>query len=251
MIDLSKLSDAQIIAKTAWGENRGGNSQGMQSVINVIMNRASKPSWWGKTAREVCLKPWQFDCWNEKDPNYQKLLDADMSDGSYVEALNLAYKALSGDLEDLTNGSFYYFAKTMNPWPVWARGKQPCADIAGQLFFNNITEGKSKMTNESTSITTPAATNAALGSLVSSLTTIAKNDLLKGLVPVLDGFLNAVQANQGGTVGLAAQVNALGPALLAALPNVGAQAVKDEAGAVETSLNAAAAKAETPNGANG
>lgn len=135
-MDLSKFSDTEILAKTCWGENRGGGIDGMTSVLNVIINRSHKPSWWGKTAREVCLKPYQFDCWNENDPNFQKLLDAD--DDAYTEALSLAKKAISGELADLTHGSCYYFAKTMNPWPVWARGKQPTADIAGQLFFNNV-----------------------------------------------------------------------------------------------------------------
>lgn len=138
MIDLSNISDDNILAKTAWGENRGGGSDGMQSVLNVIINRSKKPSWWGKTPREVCLKPWQFDCWNENDPNLEKLLNVGISDGAYMTALELAGKALQGELADLTNGSCYYFAKTMNPWPVWARGKLPSADIAGQLFFNNV-----------------------------------------------------------------------------------------------------------------
>ena len=136
--DLSKLTDQEILAKTAWGENRGGSSDGMQSVLNVIVNRSKKPSWWGKTPREVCLKPWQFDCWNENDPNLSKLLSVDLSDEEYRDAMNLAKEALSGELADLTNGSCYYFAKSMNPWPVWARGKQPCADIAGQLFFKDV-----------------------------------------------------------------------------------------------------------------
>lgn len=137
-IDLSKFTDTEILAKTAWGENRSGGTDGMQSVLNVIINRANKPSWWGKTAREVCLKPYQFDCWNEYDPNFQKLLNVDLSDPEYTEAMSMANKALSGELADLAHGSCYYFAKTMNPWPVWARGKQPTADIAGQLFFNNV-----------------------------------------------------------------------------------------------------------------
>lgn len=139
MLDLTLLSDQTILAKTAWGECRGGGEDGMTSVLNVIVNRASKPSWWGKTAREVCLKPDQFDCWNEKDTNFEKLLNVGISDGAYFTALELANKALSGELADLTKGSCYYFAKTMNPWPVWARGKTPVADIAGQLFFNSVT----------------------------------------------------------------------------------------------------------------
>ncbi len=138
-VDLSKFADQTIIAKTAWGENRGGGEEGMQSVINVICNRAAKPAWWGKTAREVCLKPYQFDCWLEYDVNYQKLLAVTIADGAYMTALELASKALRGELADITNGSCYYFAKTMNPWPVWARGKMPIAEIAGQLFFKGVT----------------------------------------------------------------------------------------------------------------
>lgn len=87
--------------------------------------------------------------------------------------------------------------------------------------------------------------------LATQIETIAKNDLLKGIVPVLDNFLTALQNNQAGLFGISLQINALGPALLAALPNAGNQAVKDAAGAAEADLNAAAAKAETPNGANG
>jgi hypothetical protein len=39
----------QVLARTAWGENRGGGQVGLQSVINVIMNRAAHPGWWGTT----------------------------------------------------------------------------------------------------------------------------------------------------------------------------------------------------------
>lgn len=134
--DLSKFSDTEILAKTAWGECRGGEETGMTSILNVIMNRAKKPCWWGKTPRGVCLQEDQFDCWNENDPNFKKLLNAD--DEVYAEAINLAKQALSGELADLTDGSCYYFAKTIEKWPPWARGKTPIADIAGQLFFKDI-----------------------------------------------------------------------------------------------------------------
>jgi hypothetical protein len=88
-------------------------------------------------------------------------------------------------------------------------------------------------------------TNAALGSLTQTLANIAKNDLLKGLVPVLDLFLQNLQNNQGGLPGQMALANALPSALLAALPNVEAAGIKDSAAAAETSLDAAAAQAES------
>ncbi len=137
--DIAQMSDDNILARTAWGECRGGGAEGMTSILNVIMNRAAKPAWYGRTPREICLKPWQFSCWDTNDPNYPKLLAVTIADGAYMTALELAGKALRGELADITNGSLYYFAKSMTKWPVWAIGKTPVADIAGQLFFKGVT----------------------------------------------------------------------------------------------------------------
>ena len=83
-----------------------------------------------------------------------------------------------------------------------------------------------------------------LTSLANNASKIAQNDLLKALLPVIDQFLTNVQNNQGGTIGLLAQVHALAPELEAALPNAGNQVIKDEAGAVKTAVDAEAAKTE-------
>lgn len=88
-------------------------------------------------------------------------------------------------------------------------------------------------------------TNAVLGSLTQNLASLAKNDALKGFLPVLDNFLTQVNTNQAGLAGDVVDFNALGPALAAAAPQVGAQVVKDAAGDVKTSLDAAAATAAT------
>ena len=90
--------------------------------------------------------------------------------------------------------------------------------------------------------------NTVLDNIAKNLLAVAQNDLLKGIVPVLDQFLTNIQGNQAGLVGDVADVNALKGNLLAALPAVGAQVGKDEAGNLKTTLDAAAARAETPNG---
>ncbi len=86
--------------------------------------------------------------------------------------------------------------------------------------------------------------DAQISNLGTSLATIAKNDALKGLVPVLDTFLTGVQNNQSGKEGLVFLVNALGPNLLAALPNIEAGAAKDGAAELQKELDAAAKTAE-------
>ena len=39
----------------------------------VIRNRADNPRWWGNDITDVCLKKYQFSCWNHNDPNYPRL----------------------------------------------------------------------------------------------------------------------------------------------------------------------------------
>lgn len=86
--------------------------------------------------------------------------------------------------------------------------------------------------------------DAQLEQIGTNLATIAKNDALKGLVPVLDTFLTGVQNNEAGKEGLVLLVNSLGPNLLAALPQVGAHAAKDGAAELQKDLDAAAQKSE-------
>lgn len=133
------MTEQEILARTAYGENRGGGEAGMQSVLNVIMNRAAKPGWWGKTPAGVCVMPKQFDCWMPNDPNYAIIMSITGSDPVYAFAMSLASSALAGTLQDITNGATYYFADSMPEYPSWALGHIPCARIAGQLFFNDIT----------------------------------------------------------------------------------------------------------------
>lgn len=138
MNSFSQFSDEEILARTAFGENRGGGVQGMQSVLNVIMNRSKKPGWWGKTPRDVCLHPYQFSCWLQKDPNYSLITTVNQSNPTFGLALDLARTALAGELKDLTNGATYYYATSMKSPPHWAVGKTPCAKISNQLFFNDV-----------------------------------------------------------------------------------------------------------------
>ena len=87
-------------------------------------------------------------------------------------------------------------------------------------------------------------TDQLLTNLSSKLANIAKNDLLKAILPVLDQFLTNIQGNQAGVVGDIADVNALKGNLIAALPAAGASGLKDAAGAAQTALDAAGAQAE-------
>lgn len=134
---VDNLSDLEVIAHTAYGENRGGGIPGMQSVINVIFNRANKGGWWGNTAREVCLKPYQFSCWIPGSSDYIATINAD--DFQLNDALDLAQEAIEGNLIDITKNSCYYISESMKQLPHWCIGHTPAVTISGQIFFNDIT----------------------------------------------------------------------------------------------------------------
>ena len=85
--EVVSADDLDIAARTIWGEARGEGPEGMRAVAHVIANRATKGGWWGDTLWSVCLKPWQFSCWNLSDPNRQKLLDLDKKTPGYESGL--------------------------------------------------------------------------------------------------------------------------------------------------------------------
>lgn len=125
-----------VLARTLWGEARGEGQIGMEAVACVILNRAAKPGWWGRSVAEVCLRPWQFSCWNADDPNRAKLLSVDDADPAFRLALDIAGRALAGSLPDCTGKATHYHARHV--MPGWAKGHTACAMIGRHAFYNDI-----------------------------------------------------------------------------------------------------------------
>ena len=126
-----------ILARTIWGEARGEGPDGRKAVAAVVVNRVKRPRWWGRTVEAVCLKPWQFSCWNENDPNRAPLLSVGPSDAEFRACLAIATAAVDGFADDRTLGATHYF-RTGTSVPHWAAGKTACATIGNHSFFNDI-----------------------------------------------------------------------------------------------------------------
>lgn len=128
----------ETVAKTLWGEARGEPELGKVAVAAVIVNRARIAEarggyWWGDDIVGVCRKPAQFSCWNENDPNADKIAALDGEDPVYRDCLRLARRAVNGQLSDPTDGATHYHALGVNPF--WARGQKPTARIGNHLFY--------------------------------------------------------------------------------------------------------------------
>ncbi|GAB6052896.1 hypothetical protein JCM17960_17160 [Magnetospira thiophila] len=131
-----------ILARTLYGEARGEPFSGLEAVACVVMNRVRRGQkrrngyWWGTTVEEVCLKPWQFSCWNDNDPNRKLLERVKASDPVFGRCLSVARRALNRQLPDPTDGATHYH--TRGVVPDWSFGKQPCVMIGHHLFYNNV-----------------------------------------------------------------------------------------------------------------
>ena len=123
-------------ARTLWGEARGETKAGREAIASVILNRLKKPSRFGKSIEEVCLKPAQFSCWNDGDPNLPKLKKVDEIDPVFAECVAIAENAVQGLLADSVIGADHYHTAGVSP--AWSQGKTPCIIIGNHLFFNNI-----------------------------------------------------------------------------------------------------------------
>ncbi|MCE3230905.1 MAG: hypothetical protein K0R76_1242 [Alphaproteobacteria bacterium] len=141
-----KRDEIDILARTIFGEARGeydGLEGGVSSLIavgNVVMNRLKAESWYGTSIAEVCLKPWQFSCWNEGDPNRALLMRDDIPDPVFRVCRQVATKVASGEWPDLTKGSNHYHATTLPALPAWARGQKPKIRLARHVFYQ-LTKG--------------------------------------------------------------------------------------------------------------
>ena len=139
MKELSKLVNLEtldIMARTIWGEARNQGPDGMAAVAHTIINRAYKQSWYGKTFADVCLKPFQFSCWNEHDPNRDKILALQYDDCDLLICISAAALSLGGNVPDLTNGATHNHTTGVNP--PWAKNKTPNCQIGDHLFYSGI-----------------------------------------------------------------------------------------------------------------
>jgi hypothetical protein len=151
---IARLSPAQVVALTLYGEARGSSEALRTGIASVIATRAKakRPSW-GLSPRAVCLKPWQFSCWTPAGgaANYASVMEAArllesgvLYEGrrALVACLALGRAVVDGTLADTVQGATHYYAPAAmvpkNRVPAWAVGLEPVAVIDGTRFFAGV-----------------------------------------------------------------------------------------------------------------
>lgn len=128
--------DKQIAALTVYMEASGEAEAGQIAVLNVLVNRL-KTKRWGYTLAEVCLKPYQFSCWNTKDPNRIRVARLPEDSALLQRIENLVGRALANDLPDNTGGALFYLAPALCD-PKWAARMKRTATIGKHWFFTDV-----------------------------------------------------------------------------------------------------------------
>lgn len=132
--------DIETMAKTIYGEARGESHEGQVAVGWVIRNRAERRGFVGPmlhmagAVTKACRMPWQFSCWNEGDPNREKLLALQPED--YEAQRKIASAVVEGIVEDVTGGADHYHTVNI-PLPFWARSYEPVKKIGAHIFYDS------------------------------------------------------------------------------------------------------------------
>lgn len=147
-----RLTDAQILALTIWGEARGSNLNAQLAVGEVIMNRVDDGRY-GKGVRGVCLKRQAFSCWWEVSPNRERVIVMAIAvlgglpfptlaaKRGYLQINVLVPGILAESFDRLVPGALHYHSVPDDKpalWPWWARGRVRDFTLEAFKFYVGI-----------------------------------------------------------------------------------------------------------------
>lgn len=131
--------DIDTLTRTLYGEARGESRLGQVAVAWVIKNRVNPKRMRRRTVQRVCTEPWQFSCWNENDPNRNKLIALSQTDGEYRRLRQVAEDVLFIVIPDPTSGANHYlnekFLRRLNALPSWFDVSKMTARIGDHTFL--------------------------------------------------------------------------------------------------------------------
>ncbi|MFG6414984.1 cell wall hydrolase [Roseateles sp. DC23W] len=136
--DAANGDDTNVLIRTVYGEARGEPEDGMAAVAHVVLNRVRAQRYWGRTITAVCLKPYQFSCWNANDPNRARLLELQAGDARLQQVAQVVQRVQGHAYPDPTDGATHYHNRWMARPPRWVQGRPPCRVIGNHAFYKNI-----------------------------------------------------------------------------------------------------------------
>lgn len=135
-----QIWERAFFALVLWREARGESFACKVAVAASVLDRAKKPSWWGKSIIGCLSQKWQYS--SVTDPNDVQL-DTWPREGDHVfeECLDIVARVMSGDLKTIAEGADSYYDDSLqgDRIPKWAR-EHPERFVAkiGRINFYNM-----------------------------------------------------------------------------------------------------------------
>lgn len=132
-----------LLTMCVWGEARGEDLMSQIAVGCTVRNRVWNPRWWGRSWREVIIKPYQYSALNVGDSNREKMKDPlrrDMEGKIWRQCLWAAWGIYHALVEDNTGGATHYHQRDMREYPSWAGALNRVAEIGPFIFYTALRE---------------------------------------------------------------------------------------------------------------
>lgn len=125
-----------------WFEARGESLAGQIAVAWTVRNRmfdGKDRSWWGEGYAGVSLKPYQFNCCNKADPNYQFLISVkQIPFRELAQARIAADQVIDGKVPDPTGGVTHYYVLSVKTPPAWTAKAKQSPKLGGHVLFKYV-----------------------------------------------------------------------------------------------------------------
>lgn len=131
--EMKRTTNLFYLAFVLWREARNESRAGKIALVFSIMNRVSKPKWWGNDVPSVVTKKWQYS--SMTDPNDKQLVLYPVFDQSWTECLSAAIAVYDEQVQNPIGGADSYYA-TYIPQPKWAKDEYFVAQIGAHRFYN-------------------------------------------------------------------------------------------------------------------
>jgi len=130
-------SELDLLTGVIFGEARGEDWNAKVGVGLTIRTRAEHPGhWgWGLNYRAIILRPKQFSCFNQGDPNLMKIIEADRASTVWQECRMVAEAIYLGRIVDFVGGPTHYHSASMKRLPRWAKKIKRIGRFGGLIFY--------------------------------------------------------------------------------------------------------------------
>ena len=131
---LRRLSDIELLACFIWGEARGEKVEGKLAIVHVVLNRVKARSYYGRTIRDVILKPGHFTCLEENGPIFAQISKLPSGDREFAFCKAIAELATRGHLKNDPTGGATHFHR-LNSTTPWSPKLTYLRQIGNHVFY--------------------------------------------------------------------------------------------------------------------